>query len=120
MEQAGHSLIVPAVADFEQRREHLLRSANSSIAALYAFIVAAPDHYLYLNDSALKRAAQLWADMRKKGLPTAALQELDCDTLLAAQVLDLGLAAGSFIVATGNKRHMERLIDCAAWPHIPV
>jgi len=120
MEAANHRLIVPAVADYEQRREHLLRGATASITELDNFINRVPGRYLPVTDSALKRAAQLWADMRKIGLPTADLLELDCDIVLASQVLDLGLAAGSFIVATGNIRHVQRLIACATWQNIPV
>jgi len=84
LEQAGHALIVPAVADYEQRREHERRGATNSLAALDQFIAAVPDRYLELTDSALKRAARLWADVRKRGLPTADAKALDCDILLAA------------------------------------
>ena len=115
---AGHLLIVPAVADYEQRREHLLRGATKSLDLLDAFIAAAPNRYLHLNDSALKLAAQLWANVRKMGMPTADQRELDCDILIAAQVLDLALPAGSFIVATGNTRHLSRLIACDVWQNI--
>jgi hypothetical protein len=62
---------VPAVADYEQRREHLPRGATASVVSLDAFIADAPNRYLYLSDSALKRAGQLWADVRKLGLPTS-------------------------------------------------
>ena len=118
MEAAGHQLIVPAVVDYELRREHLLRGATASIAALDTFIAGMPGRYLPVTDDALKLAAQLWANVRQVGLPTADLKDLDCDVLLAAQVLDLNLAAGSFIVVTGNVRHLSRLVACDIWQNI--
>ncbi len=114
----GHLLIVPAIVDYEQRREHERRAAASSLAALNAFNAALNDRYLPLTDSALKRAALLWAQVRRSGLPTADAKLLDCDILLAAQVLDLNLPAGSFIVATINTQHLARLIVCDLWQNI--
>ena len=118
MEKAGHLLIVPAIVDYEQRREHERRAATASLTALDTFNAAAPDRYLALTDSALKRAAQLWAEVRQRGLPTADAKSLDCDIVLAAQVLDLELPAGSFTVATDNAAHLGRVIVCQPWQSI--
>ena len=64
---AGHKIIVPAIADFELRRE-LTRLGNaSSLTSLDAFNTAILDRYLPLHDSALKRAAILWAQARNLG-----------------------------------------------------
>jgi hypothetical protein len=115
MEQAGHALIVPAIVDYEQRREHERRNAVNSIAALDAFISKMPNRYLELTDSALKRAAKIWADLRRRGLPTADVRSLDCDIVLASQVLDLNLPAGSFTVATSNVSDLSRVIGCQEW-----
>jgi len=60
----------------------------------------------------------MWADVRKIGLPTADQRELDCDILLAAQILDQELPENSFIVVTGNDRHLSRLIACDIWHNI--
>ena len=118
MEQAGHTLIIPAVVDYEQRREHLRRNATASIAALDTFLAATPNRYLYLNDSAFKRAAEIWAQLRKDGLPTADAKALDCDVILAAQVLDLNLQPGTFIVATSNVGDLARMVACDIWQNI--
>ena len=57
---AGHFLLVPAIADYELRREHLRRGADRSIAELDRFVNAVEGRYLELTDSALKIAAQFW------------------------------------------------------------
>ena len=115
---AGHFLLVPAIADYELRREHPRRGANVSIAELDRFVYAVEGRYLELTDSALKIAAQLWADTRNARLPTADLRELDCDIVIAAQVLDLSLPADELMVATGNIRHLARLVHCELWRNI--
>jgi predicted nucleic acid-binding protein len=118
LQTGGHLLIVPAIVDYEQRREHIRRAATPSLDALDAFYAAVPDRYLPLTESALKLAAQLWATVRQSGLPTADTKSLDCDILLAAQVLDLNLPAGSYIVATTNTQHLARVISCELWRNI--
>ena len=118
IESGGHLLIVPAIVDYELRREQVRRAATASLATLDAFNAAVPDRYLPLTDTALKRAAQLWAQVRQSGLPTADAKSLDCDILLAAQVLDLNLPVGSFIVATTNTQHLSRVISCDLWQNL--
>lgn len=53
----GHRLIVPAIADFEARRELVRAGRVQSVALLEAWNGAQPDRYLPLTDSASKRAA---------------------------------------------------------------
>ena len=118
MDNAGHRLIVPAVADYEVRREHLRRNAPSSIVRLDSFVNKVEGRYLPLTDSALKRAALLWADLRRRGLSTADAKSLDCDLVLAAQVLDLELPPQSFVVVTSNVAHLSRVVPCDTWQNI--
>jgi hypothetical protein len=59
--RAGHKIVVPAIADFELRRE-LVRAGNvDGVSSLDAFNQAKPDRYLPLTDTALRRGADLWA-----------------------------------------------------------
>ena len=63
-------------------------------------------------------AAELWADARRAGRPTAAPDALDADCILAAQAL---LAAGpgdAVTVATDNVGHLARFVDARPWEQI--
>src|SRR3712207_6742084 len=82
--QAGHRLVVPAIADYEVRRELERAGRAAGIARLDAFNAAQPDRFLSVTDSALRLAARLWAQARNAGTPTADPKELDCDVLIAA------------------------------------
>ncbi len=56
---AGHGLIVPAITDFEVRRELERASRIRGLARLDAFNMAEPGRYLSLADTALRLAAKL-------------------------------------------------------------
>jgi predicted nucleic acid-binding protein len=115
---AGSRVCVPEIIDYELRRE-LVRSGNSrAIAQLDAFYATAADRYLPLTTGALRRAAQLWADLRNAGLPTAHAHDLDIDVILAAQALELGIPVQDFVIATTNVNHLGRLVPAAEWHNI--
>jgi len=61
MEAAGHRFIVPAIADYEVRRELVRTGKRNGIARLNAFNAAEPDRFLFVTDSALLLGADLWA-----------------------------------------------------------
>jgi predicted nucleic acid-binding protein len=118
MEAAGHRFMVPAIADYEVRRELVRTDKTSGIARLNAFNTAEPDRFLSVTDSALLRAAALWAQARNAGTPTADPKELDGDVLIAAQAVDLGLPASDFIIATTNPAHLSQFARCELWTNI--
>lgn len=57
----------------------------------------------------MRRAANLWADARFKGLPTG--PALDVDVILAAHALEISDAA----VVTDNLRHLRRFVPSYRW-----
>ncbi len=116
--KAGHSLIVPAIADYELRRELERAGKTRGLALLDAWNAAQPDRYLSVTDSALHLAARLWAQARNAGTPTADPKELDGDALIAAQLLDLGLLPTGFILATTNVGHLSQFVPAALWNDI--
>ena len=59
------------------------------------------------------RAAELWADARRRGKPTADPKELDADVILAAQAIEAGA-----IVATENVGHLSRYVTARHWSAI--
>ena len=119
---AGCRLIVPSIADYEVRRELERAGRTRGIKALDAWNDAREDRYYPLSDGALRRASQLWAQARNAGTPTADVRELDCDVLIAAQVLDYqttyGLSAAEVIVATTNVGHLSRFILADRWENL--
>ncbi|MBI2298454.1 MAG: hypothetical protein HYU66_05795 [Armatimonadetes bacterium] len=108
---AGWHVVVPAIADYEVRRELNRAGKVFGLARLDAFNSLVPDRYLPLSDEALKLAASLWARARQGGRPTADPRELDCDVIVAAQTLSLGLPPDRIVVATTNPRHLSHFVS---------
>jgi len=118
MEAAGHRFLVPAIADYEVRRELVRAGKIRGVAMLNAFNSAEPDRFLSLSDPALLCAADLWARSRNSGVPTADPRELDGDVLIAAQALDAGYPSTDFVIATTNPGHIEQFAPCDLWTNI--
>ena len=114
----GATILVPAIAYYEVRRE-LERVVNTTgIARLEAFCLAVEGRYLPLSDEALRHACLLWAQARNAGLPTADPKELDCDVFIAAQALTAGIATTDLIIATVNVGHLARFAPAELWGNI--
>lgn len=119
---AGHRVLVPAIADYEVRRELKLQNKASGLIALDE--VSRAFGFVDLTRDALLRASDLWASARQAGMPTADRQALDGDVILAAQALTLipgawGQASETVLVATTNVGHLERFVDARHWQNIP-
>lgn len=110
IEQRGDELVVPEIADYEVRRE-LLR-AGRSVSVRRLDVLAMALRYEPLSTAQLQTAAQLWADARNRGRPTAHDHALDGDAILAAQARHLGDDA---VVATTNSTHLSRYVDARHW-----
>ena len=63
----GCRFIVPEISDYEVRRELVRLNALAALARLDAFSDAVVGRYLPLTTSAMRRAADLWADARRQG-----------------------------------------------------
>jgi predicted nucleic acid-binding protein len=108
---AGVRVVVPEIADYEVRRELLRAGKNKSINRLDA--LAKATQYLPLSTDAMRRAAELWAQARQQGQPTAADNTIDGDIILAAQALTIG--DPNLIVATTNVGHLQRFVAAELW-----
>jgi predicted nucleic acid-binding protein len=104
---AGKRVIIPELADYEIRRE-LLR-ANKTTG--FRSSTLSKQHCLPINTAAMRLAAQLWAQARQQGQPTANDDSIDGDMILVAQALSLGDA--DFVIATTNVGHLSRSAPAA-------
>lgn len=112
---AGDQIIIPEIADYEVRRELIRAGKTPGITRLDELCAGLPYHPL--STPIMRDAAQLWAQARNDGYPTAHDAALDGDVLLAAQARDLHVATPSeaVVVATTNTAHLERYTAAAAW-----
>jgi len=114
LRRANVRVAAPEIADYELRRE-LVRAGQADgvgrLDALEEQLV-----YLPITTSVMRRAANLWADARNRGKPTAPDPALDGDVILAAQalVLEEELGEGVF-VATTNPEHISRYVAAGDW-----
>jgi predicted nucleic acid-binding protein len=117
LDASGARVVVPEVADYEVRRELLLRNAKNGLARLDAF--ATSPAYLPVTTDAMRRAAGFWAALRRVGQPTAAPDSLDADAVLAGQVETAGRPGDAVTVATTNVRHLALFgLDARDWQTI--
>lgn len=110
---SGCEIIVAEVADYEVRRNLLLERLKRSVDRLDELKQELT--YLPLTTAQMLKAAELWADSRRKGQPTCDPKELDCDVVLAAQILSVSEKA---VVATDNIGHLGRFVDARNWRNI--
>lgn len=112
----GRQVILPEVVDYELRRKllHLVTVGGAARSSLQRLddLVRSLD-YLPLDTSTMRRAAEIWADARRRGLPTAPDTSLDIDVIPAAQAL----AVGGTVVTT-NPRHLERFVAATTWEEL--
>jgi hypothetical protein len=112
----GADIIVPAICDYEVRRELIRAGKTASVSRLDALHTAT--EYIPLTKAVLVSAAELWATSRQSGRPTAHPLALDGDVILAAQALSLSDHRGEVVVATTNIGHLDRFVAAALWTEI--
>ncbi len=127
--QTDISICVPEIADYELRRKllHLIKKQQASTVSLQRLenltlrkLGYLPDseeslhlEYLPLTTQIMRRSAELWAEARLKGFPTASVASLDGDVILAAQALEV-----SGIVVTQNRKHLSFFVEAKDWSEI--
>ena len=113
---AGHRIIIPEIIDYEVRRELLRSGKTASVAELDN--LKAVFTYLPLTTAAILEAAELWAQTRQQGQPTAHDENIDVDVILAAQALTFGVSVDDLVVATVNPRHLSHFVTADLWTNI--
>ena len=104
-------IFLPEITDYELRRELIRAGLRRGIKRLDE--LKRELRYLPLTTLTMQRAANLWAEARNRGIPTADPKELDADAILAAQAERVRA-----IVATDNVGHLSRFIEARRWEDI--
>lgn len=107
---------IPEIADYEVRRELIRANKLRGVERLNEFKLIL--NYVPLTTQTMLKAAQFWADVRKRGLPTADNKALDGDVILAAQAAMLENGGYTVITATTNVRHLSRFTTAREWRDI--
>jgi predicted nucleic acid-binding protein len=110
----GAIVAIPEIADYEVRRGLLLSGATDGVERLDR-LREELKHYIPISTAAMRKAAELWADARKKGIATADDKEIDADVILAAQAMDFAGLRDVVTVATYNERHLSRYLAARHW-----
>lgn len=113
MSAKGFDMRVPEIADYELRRELLRMNKVKAIKHLEDF--GNTLGYIPLTRETMRRAAQFWAEVRKKGKPTASDAALDGDVILAAQASVIESRGYDVVVATTNVKHLSLFINAKDW-----
>lgn len=118
LDLAGVLVFIPAIADYEVRRGLLLAGADDGIRRLDN--LARGPAFVPVTVEALRLAAELWAQLRRDGQPTASPHALDGDCIVAAQALLLCGHGDALTIATRNVRHFTRFpgVDARPWEEI--
>jgi predicted nucleic acid-binding protein len=111
---SGSRVIIPEIADYEVRRELLRANKVKGIARLDD--LAKFLEYLPIATPAMRQAAELWAQARQQGQPTAGDKTIDGDIILVAQTMTLAIP--DVVIATTNVGHLSRLIAAELWQNI--
>ena len=104
------------MADYEIRRELLRADKQRGLRKLDQFKLDLG--FVPITTAVMLLAAQLWAEVRRHGIPTAPDHALDGDVILAAQALLMREAGHQVIVATTNIKHLELFVDARHWSDI--
>jgi predicted nucleic acid-binding protein len=110
----GAILAIPEIADYEVRRGLLWEGATDGIRRL-DLLRDDLRHYIPISTEAMRMAAELWADARRRGIATADEREIDADVILAAQAICFSGLQDRLVVATYNDRHLSRYLDAHHW-----
>ena len=110
-------LRVAEITDYELRRELQLQKLEKGINNLNKF--KQKQETIPLESESLLLAADLWAELRRDGQPTADNKNIDCDVIMVAQALKLKRQFEQIIILTIDVKDLVRFnkfgIDVWDW-----
>jgi predicted nucleic acid-binding protein len=109
----GAMIVVPELADYEVRRSLMLAGFLKGIDRLDD-LYQHPARYLPISTAAMRTAARLWAQARRRGEPTAHDQALDGDVIVAARAIEFCSDSDDWIIATENVADLPRYVGSRA------
>jgi predicted nucleic acid-binding protein len=107
-------IVIAEIVDYELRCELFRAGKVAGLRRLDAMLEVF--EYLPLTTPAMREAAELWAEVRKSGKPTAANAALDGDVVLAAQTITAFQTSAT--IATSNVAHLSRFVRADLWSNI--
>lgn len=113
---AGFVVRVPEIADYEIRRELLRAGKTAGVQRLN--VLKSMLGYVPITTETMLKAAELWAQARQQGQPTADDRALDGDVILAAQALEIRDLGYEVVIATSNVKHLSRFVAAQNWEEI--
>jgi predicted nucleic acid-binding protein len=109
----GYTVMLPEIADYEVRRELLRAGKVAGIRRLDQ--LKATITYRPITTEVMLKAAEFWAEARRRGRPTADPKALDGDVILAAQATLVADEGNEVIIATTNVGHLSQFVDAREW-----
>jgi hypothetical protein len=114
---AGITVRVPQIADYELRRQLILKNFLSSIALLNQ-VIRQTGGLVPIKEKTFQHAAKLWAQRRKNNEAARDDKSLDGDMILCAQAWSLTRPRQKVIVASSNIKHLKSFVECDEWKNI--
>lgn len=111
-----YHVVLPEIIDYEVRRELLRANKINSLRRLNT--LKSELTYLPITTEVMLKAAEMWAQVRQQGKPTADNQALDGDVILAAQALLLARQEFPYVIATSNIKHLQLFAEAKNWQEI--
>jgi hypothetical protein len=115
---AGVRVVIPEVCDYEERRKLIHIGSTSGLIRLDRLKVWLD--YSPITTDAMLLAADLWAQARRRGMPTAGPRALDADAILAAQALIAAGPVDVVTIASDNVGHLAQFVDAQPWEMITI
>jgi predicted nucleic acid-binding protein len=116
LEPNGDRVALPEIADYELRRELIRAGKTRGIQQLDQLKTTIL--YFPITTEVILKAAELWAQARNQGYPTASPDAIDGDVILAAQAMVLRSQGYNTIIATTNVGHLSRFTIAKTWQEI--
>lgn len=118
----GIFVVSSQICDYEVRRSLILESLRQPNISSIQDLNDLQDliTFLPLGNEVMKEAANLWAEARIQGMPTADEKSLDADVIICAQfkLLAEEYPGRYIVIATTNVNHLSRFAEAKEWQEI--